>query len=668
MRIAILDMQPIDPPVGGGRLRLLGLYHGLGAEHAATYVGSYDWPGPGFRDQMLSPTLREIMVPLSEAHFAEAKRQRRAAGGKTVIDSTFHTTAQLSPDYVAAARRAAAEADAVVFSHPWVYPLARDVLDPSRQLIVYDAHNVEGLLRTELLDDQGAGTQIARGVVDVEVRLCRAADLILACSHEDRLLFSRLYDIPPGKIRVAANGAFTRQIPRPTTAERREIRDRLGLGDRPVAFFLGSLYAPNLEAAQFIASTLAPQVPEVLFVIGGGAGDEVRKAGLEAANLVVTGGLSEDAKRDWLSVTDIAVNPMFSGSGTNIKMLEFMAWGLPIVTTRVGARGIETANTAFLVADADGFATAVSRLAANAPAREELSDAARTEADRSYSWERISANVGRLLQHRHQALGRPVFFSIVVPTYERHDHLSRLMARLASQSDDDFEVIVIDQSAEPWPDRDKPFGFRLTYVHTDVRGAVPARNTGADLAVGEVIAFTDDDCEPGQDWLASARPLFDDPGVVGVEGLVLSDRVDDPEWRPVTNEGFEGLAFMTANFFLRMEAFHALNGFDLLFDNPHFREDTDLGWRALELGRVPFSHEAWVFHPPHPRSVERESLAERSRFFEKDALLYRKHPSRYLQLFWRECQWRHNPFFWAYLRRGAEKYGVELPEELKPAG
>ncbi len=46
---------------------------------------------------------------------------------------------------------------------------------------------------------------------------------------------------------------------------------------------------------------------------------------------------------------------------------------------------------------------------------------------------------------------------------------------------------------------------------------------------------------------------------------------------------------MTANFFLRAEAFHTLNGFDLLFDNPHFREDTDLGWRALDLGRVPFS-------------------------------------------------------------------------------
>ena len=667
MHLAILDMQPIDPPAGGGRLRLLGLYHSLGDEHAATYVGSYDWPGPGFRDQMLSATLREVLVPLSDAHFAEAKRRRRAAGGKNVIDTTFHTTAHLSPDYVAATRRIAAEADVVVFSHPWVYPLVRDVLDPSRQTIVYDAQNVEGLLRTELLDDHGVGTQIARGVVDVEARLCRAADLILACSHEDRLLFSRLYDISPAKIRVAANGAFTRQVRHPSAVEKREIRDRLDLGNRPVALFLGSQYTPNLEAARFIATTLTHQVPQVLFVIGGGAGDEIRKAGL-----------GPKPRRDGRFVGGCQAGMAF---GRGYRHQSDVQW-LGHQHQDAGVHGLGLANRNHQGGSArhrdgeHGFSRCGWRrfrggniATGHRCAGPRGAVGVRDDGSRPALFlERISGNVGRLLQHHHQAAEQPAFFSIVVPTYERHEQLSRLMARLASQNDDDFEVIVVDQSYEPWPDRDKSFGFRLTYVHTDVRGAVPARNAGADLAVGKVIAFTDDDCEPGEDWLASARPLFDDPGVVGVEGLVLSDRVDDPEWRPVTNKGFEGMAFMTANLFIRAETFHALNGFDPLFDNPHFREDTDLGWRALELGRVPFSHEAWVFHPPHSRSIERESLAERSRFFEKDALLYRKHPSRYLQLFWRECQWQHNPFFWAYLRRGAEKYDVELPEELKPAG
>ena len=46
MNVCVLDMQPISPPVGGGRLRLLGLYHALGANLPATYVGTYDWLAP----------------------------------------------------------------------------------------------------------------------------------------------------------------------------------------------------------------------------------------------------------------------------------------------------------------------------------------------------------------------------------------------------------------------------------------------------------------------------------------------------------------------------------------------------------------------------------------------------------------------------------------------
>src|SRR5262245_10872283 len=65
-RVTVLDMQPIEPAVGGGRRRLLGLYHNLGADTPTTYVGTYDWPGPGARDHQLTPTLREIDVPLSD--------------------------------------------------------------------------------------------------------------------------------------------------------------------------------------------------------------------------------------------------------------------------------------------------------------------------------------------------------------------------------------------------------------------------------------------------------------------------------------------------------------------------------------------------------------------------------------------------------------------------
>jgi len=64
----------------------------------------------------------------------------------------------------------------------------------------------------------------------------------------------------------------------------------------------------------------------------------------------------------------------------------------------------------------------------------------------------------------------------------------------------------------------------------------------------------------------------------------------------------------------------------ITFDNPHFREDTDFAWRLLNHGKIPYARDVIVYHPPHPRNIKRESLEERAKFFEKDALLAKKHP------------------------------------------
>jgi glycosyltransferase involved in cell wall biosynthesis len=664
LKVAVLDMQPIDPPTGGGRLRLLGLYHDLGDGVKTQYVGTYDWPGPGFRRQFLSPTLEELIVPLSREHFDAAAERSRAAGGRTVIDSIFHELAHLSPDYVAAARDAAISADVVVFSHPWIYPLVRDALNPAQQLIVYDAHNVEGLLRMELLDDGGAGTGIVRGVVEVECELCLAADLVLACSHEDRAAFARLYGVPHERIRVVPNGTFTERLKPATESERTVVRQNLGFGDRPVALFIGSDYAPNVEAARYIADELAPRLSHIIFVVAGSVGDRLVDAQCPS-NLLLTGLIHEGQKRDWLHAADIAINPMFGGSGTNIKMLDYMAAGLPIVATPVGARGIDTSREAFLIAAKPGFASAIASLLSDSRHRAALADAARQQAAMFYSWERISHATGRLLaRHAGKAKRKRPLFSVVVPTYERHVLLTRLVERLAQQSWRDFELIVIDQSATLWADRDRDFGLDIAYVNTDVRGPGFARNTGANLSLGSIIAFIDDDCEPSQDWLAAAQQEFAIRDIVGLEGLVVSDRASDPEWRAVTNEGFEGIGFMTANLFLRAETFHAINGFDVAFGDVPFREDTDLGWRAQQLGSIPFSRAAWVFHPPQPRAAERASLAARSRFFEKDALLLSKHPRKYMELLRLEAHWARNPYFWSHFLEGVRHYRVELPDEI----
>lgn len=665
---AVLDMQPIDPPVGGGRLRLLGLYHSLDQRFDCNYVGSYDWPGEKKRDHFLTPTLRELTIPLSEEHHSAASKASSECGGKTVIDLAFSQQGYLSEDYLLAAREEIAKADVVVFSHPWVYPLVKEYLRPD-QVVVYDAHNVEGYLRAQLLDQHNAPeTALLRQVVSDELALGRRADWILVCSQEDMLRFEAVYGFSCGKMRVVPNGVMAFAREQSPDRDRRAARKQLRLPeDARVAIFIGSNYGPNIQAAQFIADQLAHELPGWIFVIAGGVGQStVARTG----NVIVTGAISDKQRSDWLNAANVGINPVTAGSGTNIKMFDFMAAGLPTVTTQIGARGIESGpHKPFLLAEANSksFSKQLALLESAAVCGE-MGRAARVVVEEHYAWERISNLLGVFLHSRAKTVGqkRP-FFSVIVPSYERPHSLDNLIDRLAEQTERDFEVIIVDQSKIRWRGCDRPHPFPLTYYKSPVRGAVKARNDGASLASGSVLAFTDDDCLPDPDWLCNARAYFRDLAVVGVEGRIYSDINNDPAWRPVSNEGFHGVGFMTANLFVRSAVFQKLGAFDLQFDHPHFREDTDLGWRMLTLGKIPYGHDVSVFHPAHPRDDARESLSTRCKFFKQDARLFKKHPERYRVLFDSEVENKQWPEFWENFHQGFNDIGIQVPEWAQPA-
>jgi hypothetical protein len=132
------------------------------------------------------------------------------------------------------------------------------------------------------------------------------------------------------------NGTF---VGEPPTRRRRGASEApAGLDDKPLAVFIGSLYPPNEEAAAFICTELAPALPDVTFAICGGVGSAI-----DATRWLGAGSPTcryrrarRRGPREYLGAADVAVNPMFSGSGTNIKMFDFMAAGLPVVSTPPG--------------------------------------------------------------------------------------------------------------------------------------------------------------------------------------------------------------------------------------------------------------------------------------------------------------------------------------------
>lgn len=100
-------------------------------------------------------------------------------------------------------------------------------------------------------------------------------------------------------------------------------------------------------------------------------------------------------------------------------------------------------------------------------------------------------------------MSTPPRVSVVVPTRDRPDALSRCLAALARQTEPALEVIVVDDRSRARGDvahvvATAP-GARL--LHGDGKGPAAARNRGAQDARGAVVCFLDDDCEPLPSWL-----------------------------------------------------------------------------------------------------------------------------------------------------------------------
>ena len=593
-RPLVLDSQPLSPATNGSRVRALGMYGKT--DFNVRFLGALDGGG---EERRFSPTttLEELNIPLSEQHLSEIESLKNQPGGPLAIDVSFSLMGALTPAYAAAAESLVSQSDALVFSRPWSYPLVEKKLGEERRLLVYDAHHVEGVHRCARLDDGASGTELVTLVGELEADLCTKADLILTPSHSDRASFARLYNVPYEKIRVVPNGAFTDSVTPAGAGRKAELKEAEGLGDverkTPLAVFMGAASPSNIEAAEFILGEVAPVLPDVQFLIFGEVGDALSCP--VPRNARVLGVVDEQRKNELLSMADVALNPIYTDGATNLKMLDYMAAGLPIISSAAPARGIDFEGVDVVTfSNRESFAEDL-RILLEEPAELERSGAAgRSLVEERHSWEAISKNVGALLRwHSWYRNKKKPFFSVIICGYERPKSLWRLARLLKIQTFSDFEMIVIDQSQTPWTGANAFKGLDILYMRTGVMSATRAKNTGAFLSRGTVLAFLDDDCEPSPNWLACARPWFDDEGVSGLEGAIRSD----PGWnngREKAGDERSGNAPQkTSNFFARTEVFNRCGG----FNDIDYEDDPKNDVQAGDFGQVPFSRDAWVFMP-----------------------------------------------------------------------
>lgn len=288
------------------------------------------------------------------------------------------------------------ECDILISSHPWTSPC---IQKQDGAFFIYDAHNCEYLLMEQILRGRWYKDIITSRVRAIEEDACRKSDLILVCSEKEKDDLLNLYDLTGDKICIVPNGAESK--PPLAEKDREASKRRIGIsGNRTTLFFIGSYYNPNIEAVRFIVCNLASQLKESLFLIAGGVTQTFDHNRLPP-NVRTFGKVGEYELSELLSASDLAINPMFSGSGINIKMLDYMAYGLPVVTTECGARGIKTfGRTPMVISSTDNFAGNIRMVAGNKPLREKMSEDGKSLVADYYDWKAISRRLQDIILER----------------------------------------------------------------------------------------------------------------------------------------------------------------------------------------------------------------------------------------------------------------------------
>ena len=228
-------------------------------------------------------------------------------------------------------------------SSPMAWPLIQRSFNPQRQTLVYDAHD-------ELLDFLKNGLhcadpEVQNRAVDLEKEMLAHTWASAFCTEADRKLTAARCSVDLGKLLVIPNGVDVDACQCVPPAEVRDIRTSVGL-DRPVVIFVGAHHRPNYEAVNEIVRDLSPAFPNVIFVVVGMYLAPYREfSGIRPAeNVVFTGPVSEETKEALFSFSEIALAPMKTGTGSSLKIPEYLAHGKIVLGTPVGLRGFETST------------------------------------------------------------------------------------------------------------------------------------------------------------------------------------------------------------------------------------------------------------------------------------------------------------------------------------
>ncbi len=379
MRLVDLCPYGVYPPRSGGHQLVHHTSLCLGVRHEVFVfaMGLRRFEGMRLRSYVQRPHDRYVeyrqVTPLTYLSYL---RRRRTGLPPLRASAVLRWTAP------ATLRQALAAADIVQVEGPWQFAFARDSAPGTPIVLV--VQNTEA----RLLDARRVPQRLVRLAARIERSAIARADAVIFLAGEDRRTLAAAYDLEPGRWYTCGGGVDTESLRPASDAERDVAKAALGLSG-PVALFAGSWHLPNRSALAALR-TLAPRAAGWTFLVVGSVG----RPGESEVNVRVTGPVADVLP--YFQAADVALNPMLEGSGVNLKVLEYLAMGLPTISTAFGIRGLDVAGVVDVV-DLAHFPVVLVELAAPG-ARLPRSRAARAAAETRFSWNHVARERERIYE------------------------------------------------------------------------------------------------------------------------------------------------------------------------------------------------------------------------------------------------------------------------------
>lgn len=280
--------------------------------------------------------------------------------------------------------------DAIHADQLWIaqYALAAAAAAPTpRPRLVLDQHNAMYLVPQRLAES--ATNPVQRALLCREAQLMRRYELD-TCRQFDTVVWVTAED----QRAVTGGRPIARQelvIPICVDPQARPVIERVANPFR-VTFLGGLHWPPNAAGIVWFAREVWPQVQAacpgaVLTVIGKNPPAELTHGPSSADHRLELTGYVDDPTF-YLAETAVFIVPLHAGGGMRVKILDAWCWGLPVVSTTIGAEGIQYSDgdDLLIADDPSSFAAAVTGLWQSPIIAHQLAEAGRQILEAHYDW------------------------------------------------------------------------------------------------------------------------------------------------------------------------------------------------------------------------------------------------------------------------------------------